>query len=94
LRWISRSQRHLVKNLAELGFKVGQRLVANLLLELNYSCQANSETREGGKHPDRDAQSTHINETVEAAVNAGDLRRYDDEGAGRRLQEQWLRAAS
>jgi hypothetical protein len=59
LRWIRRSQ--LLKAPAELGFKASQRVVANLLRELNYSCQANSKTREGGKHPDRDAQFNHIN---------------------------------
>jgi hypothetical protein len=72
LRWVSRSQRHLVRALAEQGFKVSQRVVANLLRELNYSCQANSKTREGGKHPDRDAQFTHINATVKAAIAAGE----------------------
>ena len=46
--------------------------MANLLRELNYSCQANSKTREGGKHPDRDAQFAHINETVKASIAAGE----------------------
>src|SRR3954453_12466542 len=41
LRWVSRSQRQLVKALADLGFKVSQRVVANLLRALNDSCQAN-----------------------------------------------------
>ena len=72
LRWVSRSQRHLVKALAEQGFKASQRVVANLLRELNYSCQANSKTREGGKHPDRDAQFAHIGATVNAAISAGE----------------------
>jgi hypothetical protein len=72
LRWVSRSQRHLVKALAEQGFKASQRVVAKLLRDLNYSCQANSKTREGGKHPDRDAQFGHINTTVKAAINAGE----------------------
>jgi Rhodopirellula transposase DDE domain len=72
LRWVSRSQRQLVKSLAERGFKASQRVVANLLRALNYSCQANSKTREGGKHPDRDAQFNHINATVKAAINAGE----------------------
>jgi hypothetical protein len=72
LRWVSRSQRHLVKALAEQGFKASQRVVANLLRELNYSCQANSKTREGGKHPDRDAQFNHINATVKAAIAVGE----------------------
>ena len=47
LRWVSRSQRHLVKALAAQGFKASQRVVAKLLRELNYSCQANRKTREG-----------------------------------------------
>ena len=71
LRWVSRSQRQLVKALAELGFEVSQLVVANLLRALNYSCQANSKTREGSKHPDRDAQFAHINATVKAAIIAG-----------------------
>jgi hypothetical protein len=72
LRWVSRSLRQLVKALAAQGFKASQRVVANLLRELEYSCQANRKTREGGKHPDRDAQFAHINATVKAAVRAGE----------------------
>lgn len=72
LRWVSRSRRHLVKALAEQGFKASQRVVARLLRDLNYSCQANSKTREGGKHPDRNAQFEHINTAVKAAINAGE----------------------
>ena len=72
LRWVSRSLRHLVKALAAQGFKASQRVVANLLRQLNYSCQANRKTREGASHPDRDAQFAHINATVKAAISAGE----------------------
>jgi Rhodopirellula transposase DDE domain len=72
LRWVSRSLRQLVKALAAQGFKASQRVVANLLRELQYSCQANRKIREGGKHPDRDAQFGHINATVKAALRAGE----------------------
>jgi hypothetical protein len=72
LRWVSRSLRHLVKELAAQGFKVSARTVANLLRELKYSCQGNRKTREGANHPDRDAQFCHINETVKAAIAAGE----------------------
>jgi hypothetical protein len=72
LRWVSRSQRHLVKALVAQGFRASQRVVANLLRELNYSCQANRKTREGGNHPDRDAQFAHINATVKTAIAAGE----------------------
>lgn len=47
LRWVSRSQRHLVRELTAQGFKVSQRVVGKLLRELHYSCQANRKTREG-----------------------------------------------
>ena len=72
LRWVSRSLRHLVKALAAQGFQASQRVVANLLRELRYSCQDNRKTREGANHPDRDAQFTHINTTVKAAIAAGE----------------------
>jgi hypothetical protein len=55
-----------------LGFRASQRVAANLLRELNYSCQANRKTREGANHPDRNAQFTHINATVKAAIAAGE----------------------
>jgi hypothetical protein len=70
LRWVSRSLRHLVRALAAQGFTASQRVVANLLRTLNYSCQANRKTREGSHHPDRDAQFHHINATVKAAIAA------------------------
>jgi hypothetical protein len=72
LRWVSRSLRHLVKALSAQGFKASQRVVANLLRDLKYSCQANRKTREGSNHPDRNAQFMYINATVKAAVAAGE----------------------
>jgi len=69
LRWVSRSQRHLVKALAAQGFQASQRVVANLLRGLNYSCQANRKTREGANHPDRDAQFAHIIADGEPAIS-------------------------
>jgi hypothetical protein len=72
LRWVSRSQRHLVKALTTQGFKVSQRVVGKLLRELNYSCQANRKTREGSNNPDRNAQFERVNATVQAAITAGE----------------------
>ncbi len=43
-----------------------------LLKAKGYSMQANKKTREGAQHPDRDAQFAHINETVTAAIQAGE----------------------
>jgi hypothetical protein len=72
LRWVSRSQRHLVKALSAHGYQVSQRVVGKLLRELGYSCQANRKTREGSNNPDRNAQFVHVNATVQAAIAAGE----------------------
>jgi Rhodopirellula transposase DDE domain len=62
----------LVKALAEQGFRASQWVVAKLLRDMKYSCQANRKTREGSNHPDRDAQFQHINATVKATIAAGE----------------------
>ena len=71
LLWVSKSQRHLASALAELGFTVGQKLVGRLLHRLGFSLQANSKTREGTNHPDRNAQFEYINERIKAFQAAG-----------------------
>lgn len=71
LLWVSKSQRHLASALAEVGFTVGQKLVGRLLRRLGFSLQANSKTREGSNHPDRNAQFEYINERINAFQAAG-----------------------
>ena len=71
LLWVSRSQRHLAGALAKRGFSAGQKLVGRLLKRLGFSLQANSKTREGASHPDRDAQFDFINAQVQAFHKAG-----------------------
>ena len=44
----------------ERGHRVSHQLVAELLQAAGYRLQANRKTREGGDHPDRDAQFAHI----------------------------------
>lgn len=64
LLWVSRSQRQLARTLAERGFTASQKLVGKLLRQLGFSLQANRKTREGARHPDRDAQFEHINHKI------------------------------
>jgi transposase len=71
LRWTAKSVRRLAEGLRELGHRVSHETVARLLRSLGYSLQANRKTREGTSHPDRDAQFGHINQTVAAALAAG-----------------------
>jgi len=60
LRWTCKSLRKLAGALHERGHRVSHQLVAELLQAAGYSLQANRKTREGGHHPDRDAQFAHI----------------------------------
>jgi hypothetical protein len=60
LRWTCTSTRRLADRLRRQGHRIGERAVAALLKGQGYSLQANRKTREGGAHPDRDAQFRHI----------------------------------
>jgi Rhodopirellula transposase DDE domain len=71
LVWVSKSQRHLSRALAERGFTASQKLVGRMLKTLGFSLQANSKTREGSRHPDRDAQFDYINARVKAFLAEG-----------------------
>ena len=71
LRWTCKSTRQLAMTLQQQGHKVGRQKVADLLVELGYSLQANRKTKEGALHPDRDAQFTYINEQVRAFQSRG-----------------------
>ena len=64
LRWTIRSARVLAETLTEQGHPVSHSTVAALLQEAGFSLQANRKTREGGTHPDRDAQFSYLNEQV------------------------------
>src|SRR6266550_1942032 len=61
LLWTTRSLRNLVKALKRKGHRVSPTVVGELLRDMGYSLQANSKTREGGQHIDRDAQFEYIN---------------------------------
>ena len=71
LLWVSKSQRHLARALAERGFTASQKLVGRLLRGLGFSLQATRKTREGASHPDRNAQFEHINAQINAFQAAG-----------------------
>jgi len=72
LLWTAKGVRQLAAALREGGHRVHFASVAKLLRGLGYSLQANRKTKEGASHPDRDAQFRHINETVKAAIAAGE----------------------
>jgi len=64
LRWTIRSTRVLAEELTRQEHPVSHATVATLLEQEGFSLQANRKTREGGKHPDRNAQFEYINGRV------------------------------
>jgi hypothetical protein len=72
LRWTSKSLRHLAQALKARGHAVCPHVIADCLRELGYSLQANSKTREGSRHMDRNAQFHYINDQALVFLRAGD----------------------
>src|SRR5271165_4009248 len=66
LRWVSKSHDKLATALRAMGHKVSSSTIPKLLEELKYCRHFNRKTKEGGKHPDRDAQFEYINAKAEA----------------------------
>jgi hypothetical protein len=71
LRWTCKSTRRLAQELAAEGYSVSHKLVAELLHELDYSLQSNRKTKEGTRHPDRNAQFEYIHCVVADAMAHG-----------------------
>src|SRR5262249_31767494 len=67
LRWT----RKRAEELQRQGHDVSHQTVALLLQAAGYSLQSNRKAREGGSHPDRDAQFEHINARVVALQRRG-----------------------
>jgi Rhodopirellula transposase DDE domain len=64
LRWTCKSTAQLAGELTRQGHPVSPRTVGRLLKADGYSLQGNRKTKEGGNHPDRNAQFEHINAAV------------------------------
>ncbi|MGH7965514.1 MAG: ISAzo13 family transposase [Candidatus Binatia bacterium] len=71
LRWTCKSTRRLAEELGRQRHPICARTVAALLIEMGYSLQANRKTREGGTHPDRNAQFEYLNSQVQRLQKRG-----------------------
>jgi hypothetical protein len=71
LLWVSKSHAKLALALREMGHWVSASRIPQLLERLGYRRQVNRKTKEGGRHPDRDAQFEHINAQAAAFEAAG-----------------------
>ena len=72
MKWTIKSVRRLSGELKKEGHAVSHVLAAGLLRERGFSLQGNRKVREGGKHPDRNAQFEHINKAVQARLRRGE----------------------
>src|SRR6516162_10763264 len=92
LMWVSKSQEKLADELVALGHGVSPNTVGRLLVdELAYSRQVN---RARGIEPSRSKRAIRAHqrpgEGGAGGRPTGDLRRHEEEGADRQLQEQRL----
>jgi transposase len=71
LRWTCKSTVNLAEALTRQGHVVGAWTVGAMLKEVGYSLQSNRKTKEGGSHPDRNAQFEYINASVEQFQQRG-----------------------
>ena len=71
LRWTCKSTYTLAEELTQQGHPVSARTVGRLLRVAGYSLQGNRKTKEGGTHPDRNAQFEHINAMVKQFQRRG-----------------------
>jgi transposase len=71
LRWTCKSTRKLAEELQRQGFRIGDRKVADLLHQMEYSLQGNAKTIEGSDHPDRNPQFEHINAQTQRFLEQG-----------------------
>jgi hypothetical protein len=71
LRWTCKSTHRLARELSLRGHRVSAGTVAKILRESGYSLQANRKTREGGTHPDRNAQFEYISRQVQRLQKRG-----------------------
>jgi Rhodopirellula transposase DDE domain len=71
LRWTCKSTTQLASALTRQGHPASPSTVGRLLKAAGYSLQGNHKTKEGGGHPDRNAQFEHINDTVKMFQRRG-----------------------
>lgn len=66
LRWTCKSLRRLASELSARDHQVSRTVIGEPLKQ--QKLQANRKSKEGGDHPDRDAQFAHINDSVSRAL--------------------------
>lgn len=71
LRWTCKSTRNLASEMKRQGHRISHTKVSQLLQQMGYSLQGTRKTKEGGSHPDRNAQFEFIYSKVKSFQEAG-----------------------
>ena len=71
IRWTCKSTTNLSEELTRLGHPISPWTVGDMLKAAGYSLQSNRKTKEGGTHPDRNAQFEFINQRVQQFQHLG-----------------------
>jgi hypothetical protein len=96
LKWTSKSTRTIAGELTRSGHPVSSVTVGRCLEEMGYTLQANVKTREGPRHPDRDAQFHYLNRQVKMFRRNGepvisvDTKKKELVGAFKNAGRRWL----
>jgi hypothetical protein len=96
LRWTCKSLRVLSKQLQGMGHDVSYMTVGRLLVEAGYSLQSNQKSKEGSKHPDRNAQFEYIyseirrQQRVRQPVISVDTKKKELVGDFKNAGKEWL----
>ena len=96
LRWTCKSTTQLAAELTRQGHPLSPSTVGRLLKAAGYSLQGNRKTKEGGQHPDRNAQFEHINARVKTfqkrvqPVISVDTKKKELVGNFRNSGREWL----
>ena len=95
LRWTCKSTMNLAEALTRQGHPVSAWTVGAMLREAGYSLQSNRKTKEGGSHPDRNAQFEYINACVQRFQQHGqpvisvDTKKKELVGAFKNAGREW-----
>ena len=70
--WVSKSLRHLEKEMKRCGYTVNYKKIGNILHDGGFNLKGNRKTREGKSNPHRNEQCQHISDTATSFLSSND----------------------
>lgn len=69
--WTNKSTEKIAIEMTNLGFKTSSSTIQRRLVEMEYTLQSNSKTKEGSSRPERNSQFLEIEKTVKSFMDKG-----------------------